>query len=168
MAYLAPTAPSSFYDDGLDLTKTHLATGRLVLLDAMPADINSGWAEVGVADDSTQAGLNVGTAVLGFANIGTITGPVDGDVDPGDTGSVEAGRKLQFTAVADVSILENANSTAIALALVKKVATNAAGVGSDLVYIVDIDDIALDGTPTGVTINLNTFEIEIKYAVNKV
>lgn len=173
MAYIAPTAPVTFYDDGLIETKNKLDTtpglGRLVLLSAMPADINNAWDEVGVADDSTQAGLNVGSAVLGFADLGTITGPVDGDPDPGDTTNVEVGRKLQLAAVADVPILDNANATAIAVALVRKVTTNANGVGADLVYIMDMVDLAVDGTVPGgnVKVNVPSSEIETRYSINK-
>jgi len=169
MANTAPVAPTSFYDPAfttlkIDLETTDTIAGQIVLLSAVPADVNACWAAVGVADDSTQAGSNVGTTVLGFAAIGTITGPVDDDNAEDGT---EVGRRLQFAAVSDVPILENADTTAVCAALVMGSATFAAGTNADVKYILDIQDIVVDGTPTGVTVNLPSSEIKILYAVNK-
>lgn len=171
MANTAPVAPNSFFDPALSTMKTALEltdviSGQLVLLSAVPANIEAAWAEAGVANDSTVAGVNVGTLVLGYAPIGTITGPVDGDIEAGTTD--ETGRKLQFAAVADVPVLENANASAVCMALVKGSATFATGNDTDVMYILDIQDIAIDGTPTGVTVNVPAAEIEILYGVNKV
>ena len=110
MAYTAPLAPRTFLDGGLSGLKTALeladgaTTGFLVLLSALPTDKDDCFSECGVAGDSVHAGTssNIGSLVLGYASLGTITGPIDDTVfeDPGT--DTETGRKLQFAAVSDV------------------------------------------------------------------
>jgi hypothetical protein len=171
MPDIAPIAPISFYDPAFTTLKTALETvdtiaGQIVLLSAVPADVNAAWAEVGVAADSTQAGVNVGTTVLGFAPIGTITGPVDDDtIEGGTTG--EVGRRLQFASIAEVPILENANGTVVCAALVNGKGTFAAGTDADVLYVLDVQNISVDGSPTNVTVSLPSSEISILSAVNK-
>jgi len=164
MAYEAPSAPAKFLDAPLDNMIANLAAdARLVLINSATVDPNAGWAEVGVADDSTMAGTNVGTAVLGYADIGTL--PTKGDGDAEGTG--EMGRKLTFTGVNGVGILENKADTSMAMAIVQNVATFAGGSDADVEYIIDMQDLPVDGTPTGVTVNVPEFFIECQYGTNK-
>jgi len=166
MTFKAPSAPASFYQPTLDAMIARMtATSRVVLINSETLDPAACWAEVGVADDSNDVtGTNMGTGVLAYADVGTPPTAADAPADP--EGTTEYGRKLVFSAVADVPVVETKTGTAMALALVDNVATFAGGTDANVAYILDLQDLALDGTPTGVTINLPTFEITIEYGVN--
>lgn len=167
MTFKAPSAPESFYEPTLTAMIARLTgTARLVLIDSETLDPSACWSAVGVAADSDDVtGANIGTSVLAYAPLGVP--PVANDGDPDPEGTTEYSRKLVFTAVADVPVVQTKSGTALAIALVDDVATQAGGTNANVAYIVDLQDLALDGTGGGATVNVPSFEIEIQYAVNK-
>ena len=167
MAWQSPSAPQTFYDPSLTTMQTACATdARLVLIDSEVLNPNSCWAAVGVGDDSDDvAGTNIGTGVLAFADLGAI--PVLSDSDLEDDPD-EPGRKLVFDAIANMPVVQTKSGTAVSAAIVKNVATFGAGANSDVLYIIDMQDQAVDGSGGGVTINTPSFDIEIAYAITKI
>jgi len=166
MPFLAPSAPPSFMDGALTALQTRMTTtARAVLIDSETLDPAASWAAVGVGDDSNDVtGANIGTSVLGYADLGSIPGLVDGDFE---NVSGEAGRKLVFAAINNVPIVQTKSGIAKAIALVDNVATFAGANDTNCAYIVDMQDLAVDGSGGGVTINMPSFEVEIAYGTNK-
>ena len=173
MAIIYPSAPNTFYDDGLTNVVSQLTGGRVVLIEGpIVADQNACWAEVGAADDSvhTNPSSNMGTKVIGFADVIGTPAIAQGDAEGGTT---EYGRKITFQAIPNVPIVDPGTptgKTVIGMALIKSVATLAAGVDTDVVYILDTVDIVVDGNGSGsggVVVNLPAFEIELSAAINK-
>jgi len=157
MALTAPVAAKTLYENGLSGLITNITGGRIALLSALPTDIDSGsFAVCGVADDSVGA-TNVGSAVLGFADIGSISAVVEGDSE----GAGEHGWKVTFGQITGVNV--DTTGTAIAFAMVKSTATFAGGVDTDILYIVDLTDIAVSASTT---VNIPTWDIEIQYGTN--
>ena len=159
MALTAPVGAKTFYEDGLLGLKAALeqvngaSSGRLTVINALPASIDSGsWAVVGVGRDDIT-----GTAVLGYADLQAISTVLAGEEE--DIG--ENGWKLTFDPVDDVPI--STTGTAIAIALVVGRDTFAGGSDLDVRYVVDLTNLA---TTDGTSINIPTWDIEITFGTN--
>lgn len=161
MAQVAPVGAKTFYVNGLQGLKDALeavngvTSGLLTAITAMPADIDSGsWAEVGAGGVDG----NVGSNVIAYAPLAAISNVIAGDAEgPGETGW-----KLTFTGVDNIPILTT--DIAIAFALIVGRDTFAGGSDADVRYIVDMTDTTLTALTN---VDLPTFDVEIKYAVNK-
>ena len=159
MALTAPVGAKTFYEDGLLGLKAALeqvngaSSGRLTVINALPASIDSGsWAVVGVGGDGIT-----GTAVLGYADLQAISTVLAGEEE--DIG--ENGWKLTFDPVDDVPI--STTGTAIAIALVVGRDTFAGGSDLDVRYVVNLTNLAVtDGT----SINVPTWNVEIQFATD--
>ena len=159
MALTAPVGAKTFYEDGLLGLKAALeqvngaSSGRLTVINALPASIDSGsWAVVGAGGDGS-----VGTAVLGYADLQAISTVLAGE----EEGVGENGWKLTFDPVDNVSI--DTTSTAIAIALVVGRDTFAGGSDLDVRYVVNLTNLAVtDGT----SINVPTWNVEIQFATD--
>jgi len=159
MALIAPVGAKSFYEDGLLGLKAALeqvngsSSGRLTVIHALPANIDSGsWAVVGAGGDGIT-----GTAVLGYADLQAISTVVAGEEEEAG----ENGWKLTFDPVDDVPI--NIANTAIAIALVVGRDTFAGGSDLDVRYIVDLTNLPVAELTS---INVPTWDIEVQFATN--
>ena len=166
MAIELPAAPKNFYDPSLNELKTKLnatngsSKGRITLLTAAPASIESAWSEVGAAWN-TKDGGNRGSLVVGHSDVSTIVGPITGPVESGG----ELGYKLQFSEIKDIPVYINGsgNATAIVvgIALIEGVDTFSLGLNSNVRYIIKVDPIVVTDNKK---ITLPEFEIIINYS----
>jgi len=166
MAIQLPAAPSNFYSPSLNelknvlLAKNGSSNGRITLLTSAPQTIDNAWTEVGAAFNSAN-GANRGSLVVGYADIGSINGPVISHVESGG----EAGYKLQFGEVKDIPVYINGSNTSTAvvkgIALLEGVDTYLVGTNANVRYIISVDDIVVTD---GKKITLPEFEIIINYS----
>ena len=166
MSIKLPAAPASFYAPSLSDLKLKLeqqngaSKGRLVLISAPPANIDSAWAEVGVGGNSILS-ANRGAYVVGHKDIAGISGILQGPEEEGG----EVGYKLVFDEVLDIPVYIDGtgSSTAVivGIALVEGVDTFAAGTDGHVKYIFKVDNVVVND---GALIKLPSTEITIYFS----
>lgn len=160
-----PTAPKNFYTPSLaglkaDLEQSNgLTKGQISVITAAPANIEAAWAEVGSGNHNDPSN-EVGTLVVGVADLTLITGPVQGPEEvPG-----EYGYKLQFESIPEVEIKIDGSgtTTAIIIGAALLIGRNLLADGSDLDvrYIAKIQDLTVTD---GSLISLPDWELIINY-----
>jgi len=163
---ILPTAPKSFYDPSLNEIRNKLLAqngstiGQIALITAPPVAIETAWAEVGSGNNSDPSN-DVGTLVIGVANITTISEPVEGPEEVVG----EYGYKLQFGAIPEVQIKidDTGTTTAVIVGAALIVGRDTFDLGSDadVRYIAKIKDLTVTD---GSIISLPDWELIINYA----
>lgn len=163
---ILPAAPANFYSPSLLELKNKMESvngstkGQIVLITTLPADIEAAWAEVGVGGD-TLDGANRGSFVVGNADIGTVTGPLDGPEEVAG----EPGQKLTFGAISNIPVYIDGSGTTIktviGLALVEGIDAFGAGTGALVRYFLAAGNLVVTD---GGLINTPAFDILINYS----
>lgn len=166
MAITLPTAPANFYLPSLQELKDVMESvngstgGQIALLTDIPADIETAWAECGVAGDTVDA-TNRGTLVMAHADVSAITGPMLGP----EESLGENGYKLQFAENPNVPIYIDGSGTSfdtvVGLALVEGVDLYANGLNTMIRYIFKINPLILTD---GIFTDMPAVELIINFA----